>query len=82
MQPGYRYKSGYEECATMKDLSVRTVVMLPIYGGGVLKGSFVVAQDKPKEWTDDEISVIKEVARRTYRAVAHTLAERALKTSK
>ncbi len=32
----------------MKDLSVRTVVMLPIYGGGVLKGSFVVAQDKPK----------------------------------
>lgn len=70
-----------EERATMKDLGVGAVVMSPISGGGVLKGSFVVAQDKPKEWTDDEISVIKEVARRTQSAVEHTLAEKALKTS-
>lgn len=69
------------ERGVMQDLDVNAVVMAPIFTEGRLKGAFIAAQKQARHWSDDEISLIKEVARRTQGAVDHVLARKALRES-
>jgi two-component sensor histidine kinase len=60
---------------------VRAGVGVPLFKGGRFVAVFYVHQTRPRRWRDEEVTLVSEVAERTWSAVVRTRAERALRES-
>jgi PAS domain S-box-containing protein len=60
---------------------IRAGVGVPLFKGGRLVAAFYVHQTRPRHWHDEEVALLREVAERTWAAVARSRAERALRES-
>jgi PAS domain S-box-containing protein len=59
----------------------RASLIVPIIKAGVLAATLYIHQTKPRQWRDDEVALVQEVAERTWEAAARMRAEKALKES-
>lgn len=62
-------------------VSIRAHVSVPLRIGGKLVAALGVHQSTPRQWTENEITLIEETAERTWAAVEQARAEAALRTS-
>jgi PAS domain S-box-containing protein len=60
---------------------LRAGVGVPLFKGGRFVAVFYVHQSRPRQWRDEEVALVGEVAERTWAAVARARAERALRES-
>ncbi|HET7568959.1 MAG TPA: ATP-binding protein [Gammaproteobacteria bacterium] len=58
---------------------VRSGIGVPLIKRGHLAAIFYVHQTTPREWRDEEVALVEEVAERTWEAVERSRAERALR---
>ena len=61
--------------------SKRALIIAPLIRDGRLVASFYVHQAEPRHWRDDEVTLVQEVAERTWTAVQRARAETALRES-
>jgi PAS domain S-box-containing protein len=59
----------------------RSTVIAPLVRDGRLVASFYVHQTEPRHWRDDEVSLVQEVAERTWTSILRARAETALRDS-
>lgn len=59
--------------------NVAAFVALPIAGEGRLSAVLLVAQARARQWSEEEVAFVREVAERTRLAVEHRKSERALR---
>lgn len=67
------------ERAAFEAAAVRAFVGVPLIKGGRFVSILAVSQPKPREWTVDEVTLIEEVAERTWAAVERANAEMKLR---
>ncbi|MFC4309937.1 ATP-binding protein [Steroidobacter flavus] len=60
-------------------IGARSGITVPLIKGGRLVGAFYVHQADPRRWTDDEVTLARETAERTWEAVERARAENALR---
>jgi PAS domain S-box-containing protein len=60
-------------------IGVGAQIVLPLIKDGRLVGLFFVHQAVPRNWSDDEVELVREVAKRTWSALARARAEQALR---
>ncbi|MDX7951656.1 PAS domain S-box protein [Lichenihabitans sp. Uapishka_5] len=60
---------------------IRAVLAVPLIRDGQFRAGLFLAQEQPRRWTLEEISLTQEVARRTWDALERTRAEQALQRS-
>ncbi|HET7662966.1 MAG TPA: HWE histidine kinase domain-containing protein [Rhodanobacteraceae bacterium] len=72
--------SGAERAAGA-DIGMAARVVAPLVKDGRLAAMFVVMQATARTWTADEVTLVEEIAERTWAAVKRARAERALKDS-
>jgi PAS domain S-box-containing protein len=70
------------ERETSTSLGIYASATVPLIKGGRWVANFGVLHGSPRQWTPDEISILQEAARRTWAALEHTRAEKALRESK
>lgn len=59
----------------------RSTIIAPLIRDGRLVASFYVHQTEPRHWRDDEVSLLQEVAERTWTSILRARAETALRDS-
>ena len=59
----------------------RSAIIVPLIRGDRLVASFYVHQSEPRHWRDDEVSLVQEVAERTWTSILRARAETALRDS-
>jgi PAS domain S-box-containing protein len=59
----------------------RATIIAPLVRDGRLVASFYVHQTVPRHWRDDEVSLVQEVAERTWTSILRARAETALRDS-
>ena len=62
-------------------IGMRSWVMVPFRRGGDLKFMFCVADPEPREWRDDEVELLRDVAVRVLPRLERARAEEALRSS-
>ncbi|TNC04483.1 PAS domain S-box protein [Methylobacterium terricola] len=67
--------------AALEAINVRALVNTPVFEHGRLVSLLFVCSAKPREWAEDELAFIREVAARTRAATARRMAENALRAS-
>ncbi len=67
--------------ATLRAMEVRAAISVPILKDGRLASVFVVHGREPREWTEDEVSLVQQVADRMSAEIERARAEAALRTS-
>ncbi|WP_116813259.1 GAF domain-containing hybrid sensor histidine kinase/response regulator [Steroidobacter cummioxidans] len=60
-------------------IGARSGITVPLIKGGRLVGALYVHQAEPRRWTDDDITLARETAERTWEAVERARAENALR---
>ncbi len=60
-------------------IGARASITVPLIKGGRLSGAFFVHQAEPRHWTDDEVTLARETAERTWEAVERARAQNALR---
>lgn len=60
-------------------LNVRTTVTVPLLNQGELKALLYISSSEPHSWADDDISLIEDVAKRTWIAIEKARAESRLR---
>jgi PAS domain S-box-containing protein len=60
---------------------IRSLVCVPLFEQGRISAVFMVPEEQPRSWLDDDISFIREVADRAWSADERMRAERALRES-
>jgi signal transduction histidine kinase len=60
-------------------IGARSGITVPLIKGGRLVGALYVHQAEPRRWTDDEVSLARETAERTWEAVERASAQNALR---
>ncbi|HEU4403829.1 MAG TPA: PAS domain S-box protein [Polyangiaceae bacterium] len=69
------------EAAAYGALGVRAFVSVPLRKEGRLRAVLGVIRSRPGDWRPEEVSLVEEVAERTWSAVEHARAEAALRAS-
>ncbi|MFA9200627.1 MAG: PAS domain S-box protein, partial [Cypionkella sp.] len=69
------------ERANWKAAGVRAAVVAPLVKGGRLVAEFGVQSTAPREWTEAELTLVRDVAERTWAAAERARAEAALPES-
>ncbi|MEZ4730573.1 MAG: GAF domain-containing protein [Caldilineaceae bacterium] len=67
--------------AAFCSIQCRAGISVPLLKSGSLLGIVTVHQAEPRTWTADDVSLLEEVAERTWAAAEHTRAEAALRAS-
>ncbi len=62
-----------------RTIGARSGITVPLIKGGRLVGALFVHQAEPRRWTDDEVTLARETAERTWEAVERARAENALR---
>lgn len=70
-----------EDLLGFRALSIRSLVNTPLVKGGRSVAGMTVLKATPHEWTAEQISLVEEVAERTWAAVERARAEAALRAS-
>ena len=65
--------------ALYESLRIRSIVVMPLLRSGRLLSNFNVADTTPRHWTPEDISIVADVAERTWDAVERARAEHALR---
>ena len=73
---------GEEERRAFRILNMRSLICVPLSKNGISTACFCVHQATARDWTPDEISLVKETAERTWAAVERAKAQAALKESR
>ncbi|MCW8156062.1 PAS domain S-box protein [Stutzerimonas stutzeri] len=60
---------------------IRSLVCVPLFEQGRISAVFMLLEDQPRSWFDDDVSFIREVADRAWTADERMRAERALRES-
>lgn len=71
--------SGPDTWPTFEALGIHAGVVVPLNRDGALIASLFINDSKPREWTNEEISLIEDAAERTWSAVERFRAEVALR---
>ena len=67
--------------AAIADVGIHALLSLPLLIDGKLKVNLSIHQHEPREWTDDEVALVTEVAERLWAEVVRTRAEAARRES-
>ncbi|GAA4015742.1 hypothetical protein GCM10022212_08300 [Actimicrobium antarcticum] len=70
-------RSDREKSAYAK-LEIVAYLIAPILKNGQLVGVLAIHQTSPRDWSADDISIVREIAQRTWAAVEHARAESSL----
>jgi len=70
-----------EQQATYAAVEVAATLGVPLFNEGRLVALLGVHQNQPRQWTPDEVSLVRETAERTLAAVRHARAEARLRSS-
>ncbi|HEY1225313.1 MAG TPA: PAS domain S-box protein [Brevundimonas sp.] len=62
-------------------LGTRALVRAPLIRGGQLRAFLYVHNAEPRDWTDDEVALVEEVAARTWTEIERTRAEAVVRES-
>ncbi|MES2835526.1 MAG: PAS domain S-box protein [Pseudomonadota bacterium] len=62
-------------------LETRALVRAPLIRGGQLRAFLYVHNAEPRDWTDDEVALVEEVAARTWTEIERTRAEAEVRES-
>lgn len=65
--------------AAFRRLQVRALIAAPLVSGGRLAWSLTVVSDTPREWTQQEVTLVEEVGNRTWAAFERARASTALR---
>lgn len=71
--------AGFDE--VYRALAIGSIVIVPLVRNGQLRGNLNVAHTSVRKWTADEITVIADVAERTWDAIERARAEESLRAS-
>lgn len=69
------------QAASLRLRRVQSLVCVPLQEQGRLSAALILLQDRPRQWAEDDISFIREVADRAWTADERMRAERALRAS-
>jgi PAS domain S-box-containing protein len=67
--------------ATYAAMDVRSFVSIPLMRDGVMEASFSLMAPDPREWTEEEVRLVEEVASRTWATLQQARSERAVRES-
>lgn len=73
--------AGADLDATYSAVSIRSALAVPILQGGQWVAAVFAHEMQPRRWTDEEETIARDVAERTWGAVGRTRAEAALRAS-
>ncbi|MCQ4280558.1 PAS domain S-box protein [Pseudomonas stutzeri] len=69
------------QAASLRLRRIQSLVCVPLQEQGVLSAALILLQDRPRQWAEDDISFIREVADRAWTADERMRAESALRAS-
>ncbi len=69
------------QAASLRLRRIQSLVCVPLQDQGRLIAALILLQDRPRQWAEDDISFIREVADRAWTADERMRAERALRAS-
>jgi len=69
------------QAASLRLRRVQSLVCVPLHEQGALSAALILLQDRPRQWAEDDISFIREVADRAWTADERMRAETALRAS-
>ncbi len=69
------------QAASLRLRRIQSLVCVPLHEQGRLSAALILLQDRPRQWAEDDISFIREVADRAWTADERMRAERALRAS-
>ncbi len=69
------------QAASLRLRRVQSLVCVPLHEQGALSAALILLQDRPRQWAEDDISFIREVADRAWTADERMRAESALRAS-
>ena len=72
---------GEEALAASQAIEALATISVPVMKDGRLSALFIVHQDAPREWTEDEIGLVQQIADRMASEIERARAEAALRTS-
>lgn len=70
-----------DRCATYEAMDVRAFISVPLLRNGRMDASFSVMAADAREWSDDDIRLVEEVAARTWTTLQRARSELALRES-
>jgi signal transduction histidine kinase/PAS domain-containing protein/ActR/RegA family two-component response regulator len=70
-----------QEQAHYDAIQMRASIAAPLVKGGRLKAILAVHQTEPRQWSSDEVALVRDVAERTWAAVERAGAETALRAN-
>ncbi|WP_446730852.1 PAS domain S-box protein [Pseudomonas sp. SST3] len=69
------------QASSLRLRRIQSLVCVPLHDQGRLIAALILLQDNPRQWAEDDISFIREVADRAWTADERMRAERALRAS-
>jgi PAS domain S-box-containing protein len=69
------------QAASLRLRRIQSLVCVPLQEQGVLSAALILLQDRPRQWAEEDISFIREVADRAWTADERMRAESALRDS-
>ncbi len=69
------------QASSLRLRRIQSLVCVPLQEQGVLRAALILLQDRPRQWAEDDISFIREVADRAWTADERMRAESALRAS-
>ena len=69
------------QAASLRLRRIQSLVCVPLQEQGRLSAALILLQDRPRQWAEEDISFIREVADRAWTADERMRAERALRAS-
>ena len=69
------------QAASLRLRRVQSLICVPLHEQGALSAALILLQDRPRQWAEDDISFIREVADRAWTADERMRAETALRAS-
>ncbi|MDB5823296.1 MAG: hypothetical protein JWR21_2000 [Herminiimonas sp.] len=66
--------------STYAELSIRSIITVPLIKAGVLRANFNVAHTGPRHWTAEDVATVTAIADHTWEAIERARAESALRT--
>lgn len=68
-----------EGATTFSSIGIKAIICCPLSKGGSLRAMLAVHQTTPRRWTADEISLVEEVAERSWAYIEYARAEASLR---
>ena len=69
------------QASSLRLRRIQSLICVPLHEQGVLRAALILLQDRPRQWAEDDISFIREVADRAWTADERMRAESALRAS-